>query len=486
MSAHRSALLLALVAGAGCEPSTSAPAPSAKRAPPETAPTSVTTAHMRAEVEDCSSARDEDRDGRIGCRGRIGLSIELPDEMQRVTAIVPRADGRVTLAGVLKGYEARPPSFVVTLDATGKRSSLRRLSGAVFHAAGDDRGGIYLVGQYHDGVEHLRVGETKTCPRPYTINPSGFALRLTDDGEPAWCFVIGAGATAASVRAIAIDARGHAWVAGRIGFPRTSAYFAELDREGGAVFVWRGEGAGEVSSSRGHDVAITEDGDAVFTGWVEGIFPFGTPKDAQRARITAASGGILFRVGPGGTLRWTRSLGEHTMATHVAVTPETQVVLSGSFRHVLDFGGRRLLPAEGRGVILTHGDDGTPQRAVQLSEAAFIDLVDDDTHSFVGRKTRGYAGLWEQGTLVAMHPRGHRVVASTYQGRFKGFGRSFTSASPRAGVVALVDESGAPFWVTNLGDNQLIHAVAVDPMGRVWVGGSDVISNRATVTRLDP
>jgi uncharacterized protein (AIM24 family) len=168
-------------------------------------------------------------------------------------------------------------------------------------------------------------------------------------------------------RSLSIDPSGNIVITGEFdgtvdfgGGPLTSAggndiFLAKFDTNG--THLWS-QSFGDTSFQRGYSVDFDPSGNVVMTGQFQGTVDFGG------GPLTSAGGNDIFLVkfDSNGTHLWSQGFGDtdYESGRSLSIDPSGDIVVTGSFRDTVDFGGGPLTSAGGNDIFLVKFDtDGT-------------------------------------------------------------------------------------------------------------------------------
>ncbi|WP_437781530.1 hypothetical protein [Sorangium sp. So ce1097] len=179
---------------------------------------------------------------------------------------------------------------------------------------------------------------------------------------------------------------------------------------------------------------------------------------------------------------WSKQFGDSqgdTTPFDIAVTPDGDPVITGSFRRTVTFGGPMLENAEGSAgdgfLVRLSGEDGDHLYSVRIGDRT------GDSAGYQGAKGVGVDAM------------GRAVVAGTFE-HSVDFGAGHTHGSGRmgqSGWVAMFDAEGAPLWSTVFfhgeGSTVDIAGVDVDAAGNSGIVGafSGAVTFRGTTSGVD-
>lgn len=260
---------------------------------------------------------------------------------------------------------------------------------------------------------------------------------------------------------VAVDGAGNVFVTGVLGGtvdfgggPLASAgggdvFIVKLDESGSHLWSKR---FGDSDSQIGMSVAVDASGNVLLAGTFAGTVDFGG------GPLTSAGGGSIFvtKLDANGSHLWSKGFGEGIVTTDqsaVAVDTSGNVVLAGTFRGAVDFGGGPLVSAGDRDIY-----------AAKL----------DASGGYLWGKRFGDANI-QGATGLAGDSSGNVVVTGWYTGSVDFGGGPLPGAVGNEVFVAKLDASGAHVWSKGFGgasaDNAVGQGIAVDGAGNVLLAG---------------
>lgn len=210
--------------------------------------------------------------------------------------------------------------------------------------------------------------------------------------------------------------------------------------------------AGDAGFQYGRVVATDADGNVIVVGGFDGTLEVGKIKLVSAGDEDA----FVAKFDPDGVLLWARRFGAASLDTGlgVAVAPNGDIVVTGSFQGAVDFGNGSLTSAG-------------------LSDIFLLRLA------AVGGATvwsRRFGDATSQSTdAVAVDPVGNVILAGGYVGTVDfGLG-PLASAGSNDAFVAKYNPAGVALWVKRFGDagSQVISDVQTDMAGNIFVAGTN-------------
>lgn len=208
---------------------------------------------------------------------------------------------------------------------------------------------------------------------------------------------------------------------------------------------------GDAEVQHPYAVATDKDGNIYIAGNFTGEIGFSS------VPLTAigAADAFVVKLDPGGKHVWSRRFGnsEYQTATTLAVDPEGNLIVAGAFQGSIDLGGGGLYSAG-------------------QSDLWVAKFNPDGAHLWSKR----FGDASSQGPIhVAVDPAGDITLAGQFQGTIN-FGAADLVNSSGTGediFVAKLRGDGVALWSKRFGDSlsQYVRALAVDPVGGVYIGG---------------
>lgn len=272
--------------------------------------------------------------------------------------------------------------------------------------------------------------------------PPGYFLAKVDSatGNMLWVRPL-----PAPVHGLAVDEAGHIVIAGTLrgtadfgtGRPVSAvanAYVARLSSEGGFQWV-------HVERKRGEGVSVAVDsrGDIYLAG---STVPNDAPEDASVPLIPQVR-----KVSSRGKPLWRDPLSGATGAAVSIAVEGDRVVASGHFLGTLDFDGRRIETAVGRGFAVAYTRSGHQRWAGAIGVDAYVALDRAGRAWVTGTYLRGWGDFGFGHGPLEGEPDGIYVARiAADQGRLEG-ARVVASGGPLEVVDISVSEAGAPALV---------------------------------------
>jgi len=285
-----------------------------------------------------------------------------------------------------------------------------------------------------------------------------FVAKLGSDGSHLWSKRFGDG-DIQEAHAVAVDASGNVIVAGN--------FYGTVDLGGGAltsagsddIYVAKlgPDGAhlwskrfGDRSSQSARSVAIDASGNVIVTGDFYGVTDFGG------GALTSTGGDVyVAKFGSDGTHLWSKRFGDgdYQLANAVALDASGSVIVTGVLNGSVDFGG---------GVLSSAGH----------SDIFIAKFGSDGTHLWSKRFGDGdYQGAY----AAAVDASGNVIVTGYFYGTVDFGGGALTTAGGAVGVfIAKFGSDGAHLWSKSFSDGSYYmapHSVAVDASGGVIITG---------------
>jgi hypothetical protein len=215
------------------------------------------------------------------------------------------------------------------------------------------------------------------------------------------------------------------------------------------VHTWS-HGYGDANYQDAVDIAVDPEGDIFLLGTNWGTIDYG-----GGPMVTSGSADVVVvKLDPNGNHLWSREFGDalwdHPSA--IAILPNGNIAIVGSFEGGIDFGG---------GILTSAG-----------SADAFLAVLDGNTGGHVWSRSFGSTGS-QYLTTVAADASGSVYVAGYFEGTVNFGGGALTSAGDYDLCVAKFGGMGVHAWSFSRGDTgfQAAWDVAVHPAGMVVVTG---------------
>lgn len=374
--------------------------------------------------DDCSTPEDEDCDGTApACTGAPALGSELgnngaTDEVAFAVAVDTSGNSVVggVWGGVASGYNVTAGSaFVRKVNAQGAEIFLKTYSpgaspnfAAVRGIGTDAAGNIYIGGEYR-GTMDLGGGGSCNLGASNVGSTDLFIAKLNAGGACQWGKKVGDGGYQA-VTALAVDLAGNVFV--------TGGYSGSINFGAGSCNLLGASGTGDMFAAK--------------------FDSNGNCKWGKKAGDNTNSGGFINQIGWG-----------------IAVTPQGDAVVTGTFDGAIDFGG---------GALNAQGID------------AFVVKLNGNDASLLWAKRYG-DGQDQYGFGVAVDPGGNIAVTGTFYGQIDFGNGPLSNADVNNNnadiFLARLDANGGALWSKRFGDtnNQTPFGVAVDGAGNVVLAG---------------
>ena len=429
-------------------------------------------------VEDCATPVDDDCDGTAPhCNGDLSWARRFGNEdPQTSNSVAVDATGNVILVGDFSGFIdfggnqlvgwGVNDTFVVKLSATGVHLWSRRFGGlgsSSTHStsvAVDLAGNILVTGSFRGAVDF-----GSGVPLTSAGGSDVFVAKLAPDSSLVWSKRFGDAADQEGT-SIAADPKGNVLVTGFFSGKADFGGAVPLTSAGGRdVFiakvapdgspVWS-KRFGDAMDQKGASIATDLMGNVLVTGSFRGAVDFG-----GGLPLTSAGGsdGFVAKLAPDSSFMWSKAFGD-TMdqeGTSIAADPEGNVLVTGFFFGKADFGG------------------GVPLTSAGESDIFVAKLAPDS--SPVWSKAFGDAA-YQEGTSIAADPKGNVLVTGFFYGKSDfdfGGGVPLTSPGGSDAFVAKLAPDSSPIWSKGFGGDAAdpdITSIAVDPLSNVLVTGS--------------
>lgn len=349
---------------------------------------------------------------------------------QSGTGLATDATGNVVLVGSYSGAidfgggkltaTGLPDVFVVKLGSDGAHHWSKRYGDAGTQAASsaaiDSEGNVVLAGSFAGAIDF--GGGSLVSAGGSDI----FVAKLTEAGAHVWSKRFG-DSSAQTASSIAVDSEGNVVVAGSFtgsvdfgggalnSAGSSDAFAVKLGSDG--AYLWS-KTYGDESTQTVSGIATDSTGNVVLAGTFAGTVDFG----GGAVPSTGTSDAFLVTLSPDGSPLWTRHYGdgnkkESASATGVAVDAAGNVVLTGSFSGVVDFGGGPLGGLGGDVFLLKLLPDGGYRWSYRFG----------DTASQIGQS-------------IAVDSMGNVDVTGRFSGTIDFGGGALASAGASDGCVA--------------------------------------------------
>jgi hypothetical protein len=317
----------------------------------------------------------------------------------------------------------------------------------------DSAGNLLVAGTFEQAVDFGAGPLTSAGSKDI------FVVKLDPSGDPIWSKSFG-GAASEMVGDAACDDAGNVILVGSsqsvIDFGggalpnagEDDVFVVKLDPDG--KHVWSKQ-FGASSKQFGESVAVDGGGNVVLSGRFEVSIDFG----AGPLISSGTSDIFITKLGPSGALAWAKSYGEGgiQLAPKVAVDSAGNIVSTGGFEGMVDFGGGPVVSAGGIDVYI---------------------LKLDPSGKHMWSKAAGDGTNLQMGGDIGVDSAGNVVVTGTLLGSMDfGGGMLLETGGPDVFVVKL-DPNGGHMWSKDYGDRgaQGGAALAVVPGEKVAVTGA--------------
>jgi hypothetical protein len=256
------------------------------------------------------------------------------------------------------GYDA----FLVKLDSDGNLVWRKQFGDDTYQygdgVATDASDNVIVTGRYSGTIDFGKG--PLTSAGDYDV----FIAKYDASGGAVWSMGFG-DAGLQTGTAVAADAQGNVFVTGLFdgtlpmppltpltGAGNTDVFVAKLKNTDGAP-LWA-KAFGDTSEQRGEAIAVDKDGNVLVTGSYRGVTTFGgmnLPDAGSNTNVFAAK-----LQGSDGEHIWSNGYGDPMggqTGAGIAVNMSGDIVLTGSFDGVIDFGGGSLTSAGGLDVFVT-------------------------------------------------------------------------------------------------------------------------------------
>ncbi len=347
--------------------------------------------------------------------------------------------------------------FIASFDRDGMHRFSKGFAGPKYSLgtsiAAADSGKVVFSGGFSDSVD---VGGGSIAAGH---SDHGFVAELDDGGSHQWSFRVGQLTGYGYSGTMAIDGAHNLVITGGC---QLSVDFGTGVLPGGLgydVFVAKFDENGNALWNRRFGDGGTQTGRAVAVDGVGNVIlsgSFRSSVDFGGGELTSPGESIyLAKFDGDGNHQWSRGFGDATsrILAFVATAAAGRVVLAGSLVGDVDFGGGNL-------------------SATDSSQDIFVASFDADGNHLWSKR---FVGIGEQTTHgVAVDPQGNVVLAGSLSGSIDFGGGPLTSAGDQDVFVASFDANGNHRWSHEYGDSepQQAASVATDGAGNVIITGT--------------
>jgi hypothetical protein len=421
--------------------------------------------------ENCATPEDEDCDGKAPpCKGALLWAERFGSVSDQIaTGVATDAAGNIVLGGYFNaaidfgggplvsmgGVPGLDDVFVAKLDPNGGHLWSKRFGDAKEQAAqsiGVDVKGNVLVAGSMAGAMDLGGGALTSAG-----GTDIFIAKLDPNGGHLWSSRFGdaqdqlaQGITGDSGQNVLVTGSFHGVVdfggGALTSAGSTDLFIAKLDPNGGHLWSKR---FGDASEQIGKAIAIDNMGNVLVTGSFSGVVDFGG------GPLASASGTDIFiaKLDPNGAHLWSQRFGGagDGIGEAIAIDSVGNVLVTGSFSGVVDFGGGPLTSAGGTDIFVAKFDPN----GAHLWSQRFGDAADQEARSIA---TDGSQNVLATGVLGGAADFG---------------GGPLASAGSTDVFVVKLDPSGAYLWGKRFGDAnpQVGTGITADGAGQVILTG---------------
>jgi hypothetical protein len=444
--------------------------------------------------EVCSTAADEDCDGNGACTGSHLWSFRFGDAAsQKAYGLAADKDGNVIVAGTFEGAidfgggelksAGATDVFVAKLGPSGEHIWSARFGDAEaqysVNLAVDAEGSLILAGAFQGSID---FGGGALTSAAGTSN--AFVVKLDAAGKHAWSRLL-ADAGSPSLKTLGANSAGDILVAGTFsgtvdfGGGMLSSSFGSSD-----LFVVKLNAMGSTSWSKRFGnmntedvtaVAVSNDGSGFLAGKFEGTLDFGS---GSMTSMGAGTNIFVVRLGSDGVCLWSKRFGDQAKQNvwSLAVDPEDNVVMTGSFFGTIDFGGDVKTNTLGADVFIAKLNSG----GGHLFSNSFGDEA------------------IQHSKALAVSTVGEIIVTGSFGGTIDFGGGPLTAESASEAFLAKFSATGDHLWSKRFGEIFLDH-VFIDGsdstlvtgwlQGTTELGGGSLVSagsDDVVVAKLEP
>ncbi|WP_437940317.1 hypothetical protein [Sorangium sp. So ce341] len=355
--------------------------------------------------------------------------------------------------------------FAARLDALGNPAWSRRVGGGgperAASAARNVGGEVLIAGEL---AGDMLVGENVLA----SVGVDALLVKLEPSSDPAWGKRFGDEHTSAAARSVALDASGNVVV----GLSATSADFG-LGPVDGPALVVKLDPAGNhlwhhrlalstpipFSGLTLSKVAVSVSGDVLAAGTFSGTVDLGG------GPITAADGGHIFllKLDGAGTYLWSKQFigdvadGVVNTVEDAVITPSGDVILVGTYKRSIDFGGGRLAETPGDTWAESHN-------------GYLVRLDGSGNHLFSRRLSEATAKVGsETPSSVAIDGSGNIVVNGEFTETLDLGAVPLVAAGDSDDFIAKFSPTGDHLWSKRFGGVSI--AVAMDGADNLVLAG---------------
>lgn len=425
--------------------------------------------------ESCMTEADENCDG-TGCVGATAQALSFGDSAVQTGAVVATFSDVAAMAGSGRGAiqlgvdktidlgDAQiDDAFLAKFDTSLSPLWSRRFSDSTGHGVAfvPSSGEVVLVGSAQGNVDF----GGGALPALDSAHHDVFVARFSPTGDHVSSQRYGDGPADQTANAVAALDDGDVVIAGEISGSLDCGNGTTLSSAGGAdIFLGRVDSSskivwcqrfGDALDQKATAIAVAPDGDTVVVGSFAGTINFGD------GALSAPAGQIFLfvaRFGPDGKIKWSEAFGAKGYArpTGVAVAPGGDILVAGYFTGQLKFTNQQ-----------KHQTDGNDED-VFVARLALVDGGPLWSVSF------GDAAD-QQATGVSVDTEGNALITGSYKGTLDfGVNPPLAAGSGLKVFVAKLGPGSKSIWARGFGGagDQTGVAVAADRLGGAWVTGS--------------
>ena len=342
-----------------------------------------------------------------------------------------------------------------------------------YAVARDANGNVMVAGSFSGTVDFGGGPLTSASG-----HPSMFVAKYSSSGTPVWSRAV-SGSGGSVPAAIAVDGNGDVLVTGSFagtadfgGGALTSTgtadiFLAKYASATGA-YLWA-QRFGDIANSgfgitaHGNGVAVDSSNNVLLTGSFQGVVNFGGSNLSDSSLTTDV---FVVKFNAAGVHQWSKNFPNTALDSGqaIAVDPSGNVAITGTYTGTVNFGGGNL-PAGHGGLNAAFVAEFDPS-GTHLWSRGFFDT------------TAGTAALSVFGNGVACDSSGNVVITGSF-GHTVDFGTGILTASGSRDIfLAKYSSSGTPAWThhygsvtSNAGGQSSADAVAIDSGGNIAIVG---------------
>jgi hypothetical protein len=418
-------------------------------------------------TEDCFTEADENGDGEGMCKG-IPISIrsygnayeqyplDIAMDAKGNSVIVGGFEGTINFGDGELASAGFRDIFVVKFNDRGEVLWSRSFGDEQYQQAQrvalDDAGNVFVTGHFKGSLD---FGSGPLVGKGFR---DAFLLKLDSSGAHVWSKRFGDAAEQYG-RGVATDSDGNVYVAGATtgtidlgNGPLTSAgwediFIAKLDGDG---FPLWSKLFGDAATQDVWDMATDSEGNAIFTGFMQGTVDFG---DGAPEVATGQPDALLVKLDPSGDLVWSKTGAGYGLqyGQSVAVDRDDNIIMTGAFKSEIKIDGNVMYAAGPSDVFIT-----------RFSPSGLLNW------------NARFGDGDEQFSLIASTDRENNIlVTGSFMGSISFGGDTLSSEGSFDTFAAKLDPLGDHLWSRRFGDGdyQEGSGIAADQLGNVQLLG---------------